>query len=67
MADLSSRVHDVFFSNPVLTAAGPNVGTAVRLQEAVAGGSRRNRHKNGSVVPAKDPSPPYEKPHAAAF
>lgn len=61
MADLSSRVHDVFFSNPVLTAAGPNVGTAVRLREAVVGGAGGIVTKTVSMVPAKDPRPTIRK------
>jgi len=61
MADLSSRVHDVFFSNPVLTAARPNVGTAVRLREAVVGGAGGIVTKTVSMVPAKDPRPTIRK------
>ncbi len=61
MADLSSRVNGVFFPNPVLTAAGPNVGTAARLRDAVAGEAGGIVTKTVSVVPAKDPRPTIRK------
>ena len=61
MADLKSRVSGITFPNPVLTAAGPNVGTSARLLEAARGGAGGIVTKTVSVVPAKDPRPTIRK------
>ncbi len=61
MVRMESTVNGVVFSNPVLTAAGPNVGTASKLREAVEGGAGGIVTKTVSVVPAKDPRPTIRK------
>lgn len=57
MTTISSSVNDVLFPNPVLTAAGPNVGTAAKLREAVMGKAGGIVTKTVSVIPAKDSRP----------
>ncbi|MDD3389938.1 dihydroorotate dehydrogenase [Aminivibrio sp.] len=61
MATISSTVNGVYFSNPVLTAAGPNVGSPARLREAILGGAGGIVTKTVSVMPAKDPRPTIRK------
>ena len=61
MATISSTVNGVFFPNPVLTAAGPNVGSPARLRDAVLGGAGGIVTKTVSVMPAKDPRPTIRK------
>ncbi len=57
MADLSVSVNGILFSNPVLTAAGPNVRTADQMLGAVAGGAGGIVSKTVSVRAAQDPRP----------
>lgn len=57
MATLDQKINGVAFSNPVLTAAGPNVGTLERMIAAIEGGAGGIVTKTVSVKPAKDPRP----------
>ncbi len=61
MTDMTARVNGISFSNPVLTAAGPNVGTCAKLMEAVKGGAGGIVTKTVSRLPAKDPRPTIRK------
>jgi len=57
MADIRVSINGISFSNPVLTAAGPQVRTREQLQAAVAGGAGGIVTKTVSVRPAADPRP----------
>ena len=61
LASLQTRITNVFFRNPVLSAAGPNVATAERMLAAVRGGAGGIVTKTVSVVPAQDPRPTIRK------
>ena len=61
MANINVTVNGITFSNPVLTAAGPNVGTEMKLMEAVKGGAGGIVSKTVSRLPASDPRPTIRK------
>lgn len=61
MADISITVNGKRFLNPVLTAAGPNVGTEELIHKAVSGGAGGIVTKTVSVSPAQDPKPTIRK------
>ncbi len=61
MADISVIVNGVSFKNPVLTAAGPNVGSEEMIHKAIGGGAGGLVTKTVSVYPAKDNRPTIKK------
>ena len=61
MTDMTVKVNGISFPNPVLTAAGPNVGTCAKLMEAVRGGAGGIVSKTVSPIPAIDPRPTIRK------
>ncbi|NLB83330.1 MAG: diguanylate cyclase [Synergistaceae bacterium] len=61
MTDMTVKVNGISFPNPVLTAAGPNVGTCTKLMEAVRGGAGGIVSKTVSPIPAIDPRPTIRK------
>jgi dihydroorotate dehydrogenase len=61
VADISITVNGTEFNNPVLTAAGPNVGSDELIRKAIEGGAGGIVSKTVSVTPAKDPRPTIRK------
>ncbi|CAN2045716.1 Dihydrothymine dehydrogenase [Candidatus Magnetomoraceae bacterium gMMP-1] len=61
MADLSVKLNNIVFKNPVLTAAGPNVRTGELMAAAAKAGAGGIVSKTVSVHPARDPKPTIRK------
>lgn len=61
MANLTTKVSGVVFKNPVLPAAGPNVGTTAKMLRAIEGGAGGIVSKTVSVKAAADPRPTIRK------
>ena len=61
MTNMKVTVNGISFANPILTAAGPNVGTCAKLMEAVKGGAGGIVSKTVSRLPATDSRPTIRK------
>ena len=57
MANLTTKVCDIVFKNPVLPASGPNVGSPEKILQASESGVGGIVTKTVSVKAAKDPRP----------